>query len=187
MKKLIMTVAMFVTVMSAALASGNGSKSIRVHVVPFSDQVYKIIYIAQEINVVKIRIRNEEGQVIRTDRVKNNGGFILPYNMSSLEDGKYVVEITDKLGTISENVEIKKDSKLAVTALDDKRYEVTVASPNTTELELTIFDGSGTLVHQENHNNLKRFSRIYDLSKFESDTFVFELNGEGASQKLAIK
>ncbi|MEQ8240971.1 MAG: hypothetical protein RIA69_17270 [Cyclobacteriaceae bacterium] len=193
MKKLTMTVAMFITVMSAAIGSGNGSKSVRANVIPAKDQVYKIIYTAKETNIVKVRVRNEEGQVIRTDRVKNDGGFILPYNMSSLEDGKYVVEITDKLGTISESVEINNEntmenqSSMAVKALDDKRYRLTVSSLNITDVELTIFDGSGELVHQENHNNLKGFSRIYDLSKCDSNNFVFELNGVGTSQILAVE
>jgi flagellar hook assembly protein FlgD len=187
MKKFTMTVAMFVIVMSAAIASGNGSKSVRADVLPGKDQVYKVIYSAKESGVVKIRIRDEKGTLIRTDRVKSEGGFLVPYNMSSMDNGKYVIEITDKLGTVSKEIEITSSKSLAVKLLENKRYQLSVESLRKTALSISIFDKTGTLVHQENHENSNGFSRIYDLSKFDSDSFIFELNGVESSQELAVK
>ncbi len=76
---------------------------------------------------------------------------------------------------------------MAVKLLDNKRYQLTVESVNKTELNISIFDKSGALVHQENHKDSNGFSRVYDLSKFDSDSFAFELNGVESSQELAVK
>lgn len=189
MKKLTMTVAVLVTVIGTAFATGNGSKKVRTNVIPSSSSVFKVIYANEEQAVVKIRVKDEAGHLIHTDRIKSVGGFMKPYNLSNLEAGAYSLEITDQYGTVKEEVLVKapvNDAMKLISLSNNKVRLIVEESPNT-PFTLSIFSLDGELVHREKFTETKSFSRIYDLSRFENNTFTFHLSDDKTTQIVSVK
>lgn len=106
MKKLLLTAAVIVTVMSAAFASGEESKSERATVVKTKDEVYKLFYTEKAPEDVKITLRNEEGKLIKVSKVKSTRGFVKAYNFKGAEKGTYFIELSDEFGVITKEITI---------------------------------------------------------------------------------
>lgn len=109
MKRIILTAAVIVTVMSSAFASGDGVKKQRAAIIPGEDVTYKVLYDNKEPIVVRIKIKDVNGNALRTDRIKSENGFMQRYDLKKLEEGTYFVELRDKYGVVQEKVEITKN------------------------------------------------------------------------------
>lgn len=107
MKRITMTLAVIVTVMTTALASGNGSKKERAAIIPGEDVTYKVLYQNDEPTVVRVKIKDDKGEVVRADKFNSTKGFMQRYDLSNLSKGTYFVELRDKYGVITEEFEIK--------------------------------------------------------------------------------
>lgn len=191
MKRLTLTAAALITVIGAAFASGNGTESVRASVMPFSETRYKVFYTAAEADVVKIRIRNAAGDLVRMDRIKNEGGFVKPYDLSQLDKGTYTFELTDQHGVITKDVEVsekasKETFSMVVNVLEDNKYRLIVDQSEKLPISLTIYNAEGDIIHKEKYSDISGFSRVYDLSKFNSKNFRFEVADGNSSKILAV-
>lgn len=188
MKKLTLVAAVLLTVISTAFASGDGTKSDRTKVVPMANNTFKVFYATVDPTVVKIRLRTEDGKLIRTDRVKSEGGFMKRYDLTALENGKYYFELTDQYGVVSQQVEVseKPSSTLAVKALKDKKYQLIVDQEGKLPIVLTIYNADDEILHKETYKDISSFSRVYDLSKFDSENFVFQISDENTTRIVSV-
>lgn len=188
MKNLTMTVAVLLTVLSTAFASGNEITKNRATVVAGNNETYKVLYTNDESVIVKIRIRDENGKLLKMDRIKSKGGFMQPYNFSELENGTYFIELSDPQGIVSEKVELtdNSNSMLSVTSLENHKYQLLVEQNEQLPLTLTIYNAEDEVIHKEHHSNMTGFRRVYDLSNFNSDNFVFQLTDKTSTRIVAV-
>lgn len=106
MKRILLTAAAVITVMSTALASGESIKETRAAIVPGKNFSYKVLYDMDEASVVRITIRDEKGKILRADKVKTEDGFMQRYKLHRLPAGTYYMQVTDKFGSITEKIEL---------------------------------------------------------------------------------
>lgn len=106
MKKITITIAAVITVMSSALASGDGKKENRAAIIPGHNTTYKVLYAYNEPAVVKITIKDESGKLWRTDRIKSENGFMQRYALNKLPKGTYYIELSDQFGALTEKIEL---------------------------------------------------------------------------------
>jgi outer membrane lipoprotein-sorting protein len=107
MKKLTITI-IATFVMSFAAFSQESSENTAL--IPSSHNTFKLIYNNSGDEVVKIKIKDEEGQLLRIDKIKSNGGFMKRYNLTQLDPGKYTFEISDAQGITSEEVNLQSSN-----------------------------------------------------------------------------
>jgi len=188
MRKLTMTVAVLLTVMSIAFASTGDTKSNRATVVKMKDNTYKVFYTSKEPSVVKIRLRDEKGHFIQTDRIKSEDGFMKPYDLTALKDGNYYFELIDQYGRLSKEVKIEetKNSVLAVKALENKKYQLLVEQCEMEPVKVTILNTKEEVLFNETYQGVKGFSQVFDLSKFSTDSFVFEISDNNSTRIVAV-
>lgn len=189
MKRLTLTLAVLVTVIGTAFATGNDKKDSRVTVLPGQDR-YKLIYTGDEATTVKIRVRDENGKLLRTDRIKNETGFMKPYNTKKLNAGTYTFEVTDKYGVVEQEFTIapvKETKVMEVRAMDDQKYRLIVKQEEIGPLFVTIYDSKNNILHQEKHQDMDGFTRIYDLSRFNSENFIFELLDKTSKKVVSVQ
>lgn len=117
MKRITMTAAVIVTVMTTAFASSDGAKKQRAAIIPGDNVTYKVLYDSNEPTVVRIKIKDENGDVLRTDRIKTTDGFMQRYDLNKLKEGTYVVELKDKHGVITEKIEITTNDRNQLRAI----------------------------------------------------------------------
>lgn len=190
MKKTFLTVAFLITVMTATLASGDSSSTARAHVIPAPNDRFKVLYTAPDVTVVNIKLWDERGHLLRYDRIKSKGGFLKPYDFSSVEKGTYFIELIDKYGVLKEQVEVANQANadyMAVKALENNKYKLIVAHENPEPFSVTIYNSDNVVVHKEHHTDRKGFTRTYDLSGMDSGNFTFELTDLSSTKIVSIE
>ena len=112
-----------------------------------------------------------------------------PYDLSKLEDGIYQVEITDQYGVITKKIELasQNQKKMAVKSLEDDRFQLIVEVGEEMPLLLSIYNAKNEVIHQERYTDMKGFTRVYDLSKFESSNFTFELSDYQSTNTVSVR
>ncbi|SDM43342.1 Por secretion system C-terminal sorting domain-containing protein [Catalinimonas alkaloidigena] len=133
---------------------------------------------------VTVRILDAQGQVIRRDQTRNIS-FARVYNFSEMPYGSYTVQVTTPTGTqefpVAHQAPTLAQPRVALKALSDKRYQVTVNGTSSAPFVVRIVDQNQQLISIDVTDKKSSFSRVYDLSKLANTNVVFEV---GAGYKL---
>jgi hypothetical protein len=188
MKRTIILSAMLVAAMSTAtLAEGNGDKSSKAALIPSQvEGRYNLIYADATPGMVKVKIMDEEGHVLRVDRIDNKRGFKRPYNMTDLGPGTYQVVVSDKDGEFTLMARVQELEEMGVNQLGDSKYQLVYKDPKSNGATIGIFDQTGELVHSESITFNKGFSKVFDLSGISSKGFTFEVSSSNSSKRVSM-
>ncbi len=183
MKKTITIIAMLSIALGTVFATGNRTKKAEsIKLIPAQNQMYYLIYPFKDYGKVKIRFTDENGKKLGSDIVWNKVGFKKAYDLSSLREGRYQVEIVDSEGTVSKQIEIKTELEAAVLKLKQDRYRLLMDAKDDYDVGIKIFDDKHDLLFSSYQQT--KSARIYDLSKFRSKNFTFELAYNGKHRNI---
>lgn len=164
--------------LSTAFANGNETnKANQVALYEVQDQQFRLIYPFEEKETISIQIKDQNGSVITTDKVKNQTGFRRKYDMSALSDGSYTMIFESKSAEFEKSFNIKTAKQMAVNHLGDKRVKL-IYSDEVNNETLRIYNKNMDLIHREEYQKMDGFSKVYDLSAFDCDEFTFQLGEE---------
>lgn len=188
MKKTIILSAVLVAAMSTAvLAVGNGDKSSKVVLIPSQQQdKYNLIYADATPGLVKIKVLDAEGHVLRVDKIQNSGGFRQPYNMKDLGPGNYSLVVTDKDGDMTFQARVQNTEEIALNQLGSNRYQLVYKDQKSSDATIGIYSQSGDLVHSEKVRFERGFSKVFDLSGISSKGFTFEVSSNNSSKRVSM-
>ncbi|MEP2773694.1 MAG: hypothetical protein ABJH05_16190 [Fulvivirga sp.] len=160
-----------------------------------SPQKFKLVYLEQAKGLVKVSLKNAQGQIVHAKAIKNKEGFAQPYDLSELPNGEYTFKVINPDGSeVEETVTLEKPSNepnFAANVLnvnDAKKFRLAVVNKDETALPTSIklYDAKGNLIHEDKVQNLYGFRKIYDLSEVEGDSFRFSItNASGTKSMLA--
>ena len=180
MKKsfLILTAAVLVTF--GAMAGNTPGTAAGVAVVN-NGTTLKLYYKAASESNVKVSILNDEGQMVFSEVLKNVDGFIRPYNLASIAEGEYTIEVTDQYTTHSEKVMIGTRRKGELASLfrvqgEDGKYLLTVPSKEAKDISVRIF-ADDKMIYNQVEAISSDFARIYNLKKIKGD-LTFEIKDQ---------
>jgi len=71
---------------------------------------FKVIYTKEGQERVKIRIKNEEGKLMRVDKVTSNNGFMKRYDLTNLDAGNYSFELIDRDNKTLHSVQVTEST-----------------------------------------------------------------------------
>lgn len=147
-------------------------------VVNGKENVMKVIYRAEAAENVRLKIYNQDGEVVFAETIKGKSGFILPVNFEGLPYGEYTVEIVGNSTKKSQKV-IYSQTRVAeliqaqavvkgihvakMTTVG--KYLLTVANEGKQKINVRIYDGANNLVHNSNSTINGNFGLIYNLEK----------------------
>ena len=189
MKKFTSTIAALFIVIITMFASTGETQNQRATVVEIRGNIFKVFYTEAEAKTVTIRLKDENGKVIRQDFVTNRKGFMKPYDLSNLKCGTYSFEMKDKFGTLSQEIHLKRPQEelLAVRTLCENRYQLLVEQPNCQSVKVSILKTDGDTLHKETIASTTGFSKVYDLSKFDSENFVFKISDKSSTRLVSVE
>ena len=157
-------------------------------------KLMKLVYVNDHQSKVKIAIINERGKRINSKTLRNTSGFILPFNFSELNNGKYIIEITDDEGTIIQEIDYtwmppkKSELKTSIYEIgDSERYNLAVVSENDKPLTVEILNNQQDLIFKERIKDYNAFSRIYNVSKAWNGPFTFRVSNGEMSKYIPLK
>ena len=151
---------------------------------------FKLFYQGEKRGDVKVTIYNASGQVVHKETLRNIESFVRPYNLTSLSDGDYTVELIGEDGrqvkTVSYSVAKNgKHMKLIRLAGTENKYFLAVANTGTDALRIKIYNESNTLIFNELEKIDGNFGKIYRLENVGKD-FRFEITDrQGITKTLS--
>ncbi|HMG92220.1 MAG TPA: hypothetical protein VK589_19320 [Chryseolinea sp.] len=153
-----------------------------------SGSTFKLYYKGSEQADVKVSIRNGSDQLIFSETIKNVEGFVRPYNFSSLPEGEYTIQISDKSGRQIEKITYKQEKDEALAHLlkvagTDAKYLLTVSNRGESDVTVKIYDSSNNVIYNKTEIASKDFARIYNLEKIDGD-FTFEVSDAKGTTSL---
>ncbi len=130
-------------------------------------EVFKVIYKGESATKVKLNIYNSSSQVIFSETVNSNGGFIRPLNFKGLTFGEYTIELTDASGKKSEKVNyqpVKHESQVHISKLaEGGKYLLSVAQNDGEIVTVRIFDEANNLIFTDTRSDAGDFAKLYSL------------------------
>lgn len=141
---------------------------------------FKLYYKGAEQSDVKISIVDDTHRVVFSEVLKKVDGFVRPYNLSSLPEGKYTIELSNKNGKVIENInhELKTPQRFAhvhKVAGAEGKFLVTLSNKGADNITVKIFDGSNNELYKDQSEVIDDFARVYNLQKI-SGKFRFEIS-----------
>ena len=148
--------------------------------------VFRVIYKTETANNVKVKLYNDNDQVIHSTSINNTKGFILPLNLSELNFGEYRLELTDANGTRIERIVYQMDKpvdNIRIARLTEEgKFVVSVVSAKNDQVTIKIFDAFNNLVHNEVKNVSGDFAQIYNVKNM-SGACTFEVSDNAGRVK----
>ncbi len=183
MKKVLISAALL-TVLGANVWANPGDEvkgAVKASVTTIKNGVYQLVY--RGTGAVKVTITNAAGEIVLTDQINAEGGFLRPYNFSLQPAGAYTVTVLDGNGkaslplvhgaaeSIRPNVQIKP--------VQDKKFQLTLMGSSADQVSVNIYDAALNLVYTDQIEKQGSFTRVYDLTKIPTGVFTFEVLSQG--------
>jgi hypothetical protein len=149
--------------------------------------IFKVIYAGTQVGKISLNIYDAANRLVFTETVNGVEGFIRPVNFSAMEAGAYTIEVSDASGKQIQKIDYKKADKnvnsihLAKVGNDNK-YLLAIANTNEV-INVRIFDGSNTLVHNQDVTVAGNYGMIYNL-KNVIGTPTFEVTNQAGTTKV---
>ncbi|MEO8473397.1 MAG: hypothetical protein ABI477_14455 [Chryseolinea sp.] len=148
---------------------------------------FKLYYKATEQSNVRVSILDSDRKVVYTETIQHVDGFVRPYNIASLSNGEYTVEVADRSGVQTQKLSVAKESseKLAhvfKVSGEDGKYLLTVSNKESRDLNVKIYDDANNMIYNQVETAGADFARIYNLKKY-AGKFTFEVTDSTGKSK----
>ncbi len=190
-KPIIMTV--LLTVISAVAFASTGTTALsttsKFQVVENIDSRYDLYYVSENFGNVTVRITNEKGRLINTDKLTGVKAFKRTYNLAGLPAGNYSVEVKNIEGKASQaifhNPSVKSSLQTIIGKLPSANKFKVFVGPNNANSKVRVYiynDKNELLLKDSMHSAQLGFSKTYDLTKIDSEFVTFKIdNGTDSS------
>jgi hypothetical protein len=146
-----------------------------------SEKGFKVFYKGSKSGTVKVTITNAEGENIFKETLKNVESFMRPYDLSSIEEGDYTIQISSAEGKQVEKfsyTQNKVEKLMHLIKLKDSNGKFVLTVPNKNgagRLKVNIYDQNYRLVYNATEDITGDFAKVYDLESLGKN-FIFEVN-----------
>jgi hypothetical protein len=132
--------------------------------------IVKLYYRGEEAGKVKVKISNEDGDIVHLETLQNTDGFMRPYNLSFLPEGEYTIQLIDEKGTRTHKImhSFASATRIAhLSRLKDGGNKFLLLVPNEGQDSLTIkiYDDANSLVYEDTQEIHTDFAKVYTLKQ----------------------
>lgn len=184
-------IALFLIVLNLAVFATEkegDAKGTLVKVEKVENSIFNLVYSGTDARNVSIKILNAKGNVVFTENIRKIDSFSRPYNFSQLPEGIYTLEISDKNGKITEQVDYRVGSTVKpsfnyinVSHMPNQadHYKLTIVNGDELVADVKILDTDNHVLYTSTENIDGNFAKLYDLSKVQGNVrFEISLAGE---------
>ena len=191
MKKTLSVLVVLMIVSSVVFARRIDNPGLASRVAVMKDgTTFKLYYKGSQQTDVKVSIRDANNNELFSEVLKKVEGFVRPYNFSSLPEGKYSIQISDRAGRQIERITFEKEkveklAHLLKVSGSDSKYLLTVSNKEGEDITVRIYDESNNVIYNHREAAESDFAKVYDLGSHTGD-FTFEVtDGKGISKSLS--
>ncbi len=165
MKKSIVVLA-FLAASLGAFASGVS----KIKVATDSSATFKVYYTNTEAQKVTVNIFNKKGKKVFTEVIKNEKGFVRPYNMSELPAGVYSIQIIDNQEVKNFDVEFKAnnnaDSALSVfiNNFGENKFFLGMGNGSNDKVTIRIINSNNEELYTADEVVVNQFAQLFNIA-----------------------
>lgn len=163
------TLAVFAIVAGISIGAFAQKKTVRLD--PVSKDLYRLTYIHQGKCNLKVEVVDANGKKLLSEQIDQKKSFTKPYSFKNLEQGEYSFVVTDNEGVYVSKINRNSDYNMTadIRLLDDDKAKVIVKGSFMEPVYVNILDKHGLLIFDDYIEHERSFSKVYDLSKIDSD------------------
>lgn len=179
MKRIIRLFAVLFIVMNAASVVGANdllSEGEELRVIPRKNQVYKLVYRAEEQKKVVVKLMDARDQVLYLEHLTVKGTFVKAFDLSNMPTGHYQIELTSGDETLKRDIELYNAQQLygdyvQVRSLGEEQFTIDMGMSFEDPLDLYIKDAAGEVLYYGTLPNEKQ--KVYDLKQLLGNKATF--------------
>ncbi len=186
MKKLTKTTMVVLALLASttfyANAKEGASTERKVFIKTVENGTYKLTYLKDGACNVQVKILDEVGNEVYSEKIQSAKSFTKPYSLEKLQSGTYTFKIEDGAGTVMKTVALSNGPKIISADIrkeDNQQYELIVKGDKLSPVYVNIYDRNNVLIYGDKIDHTKSFSRKYDLSKLNTSELKFEVINNG--------
>lgn len=151
---------------------------------------FKLLYKGTPNTDVKIQILNDDNEIVFSEKIKNEDGFLRPYNFTELPEGNYRFQLTDVNGRQTEQVNYRKEINGKVAHLlrvggSNEKFILSVPNKGTDILTVTIYDGENAVLYTEREKITGDFAKVYTFKGFRGNVTFNVTDSQGKTKSLS--
>lgn len=141
-----------------------------------------------------LRIKDTNGYILHKEVIRQKDAYAKKYDLSSLPNGEYLVELRTKEGTIQESLSLKAgktNARYFKPAIQVEPGMVKVAFMNRIEspVSLKLYNDKGNVVYEENVASQEKYSKGLNVSKLNAGQYSLAILGDNYvySKNIEVK
>jgi len=187
MKLILIAIGLLISTFSFSFEKKRGNYT-RIEINSLQNGSYQLDFHSHAATLLRIEIYDERGSFVFTDKVGIRRSFVKNYNFSNLPSGNYTINLFSNREKLTKQFYHKQiDTRQLKFAADiykidnEKAYELILSSESNLPAWVYIFDSNEKLVHKEEIQVNKNFTKTYYLSAIRSDDFSFVVKTNDSS------
>jgi hypothetical protein len=134
----------------------------------------KVLYKAEQSGSVKISIFNEDKDLIFSESLRSVNGFVRPYNFDGLPAGLYTVQLEDKEGMRSKQIDYtagKIEKHVSIVKLTEPgKYLLSINSKASDRISVNVYNENSELIHSQMKDVEHSFAEVLNLKDINNFT-----------------
>ena len=190
--KITLVVVMTLIVGFGRAVAGEGAPSVKIWQYQKEDKKAMIrIATLSESKRVMMRIKNEDGRVMYRESLKGNTVYRKRFDLSSMPDGLYMVEVISDQGVTQEAFNLKAGRAEAVyfkpaVQIEPRLVKVMFENSITSPVTLKLYDKQGEVLFEESVSSQAQFSKGLDVSKLPAGQYSLSIVGDNYTYAKSI-
>lgn len=176
MKKFLTILVVLVTVTGHVMATDDKPVSPRGMAVVKSEGGFKLFYKGNKAQDVTVTIKDATGKTIFTEKIKKRESFIRPYNVNSIGEGEYTIELVNADGKLLDKINYKREEVKSrenllnlINVKNTQKYLLTVPGRGENKLSIKVIDDNETLLYEEKQIVNGDFAKLFDFKKLNGN------------------
>jgi hypothetical protein len=184
MRNTIKTIAALLIVLSAVKTSAKGdSTSVGTYckiVAQEKEDNFKLIYKGEEEDKVTIQWIDENNETVYKEDIKSTDAFVKQYNLSTLPDSKYTIQLTTDNYKYAEEVILgdMSDLRFTLRGSDEKNVIMTGYNPESKDVHMYVLDDKNERIYYEAYDS-DVIQKKYNFKDIKSSEVTFVLMHRG--------
>lgn len=192
MKKLLTILVVLVTVTGHVMATDDKPVSPLGMAVVKAEGGFKLFYKGNKAQDVTVTIYNATGKALFTEKIKNRDSFIRPYNVNSIGEGVYTIELVNADGKLLEKINYKREEVKArqnllnlIHVKNSEKYLLTIPGKGENKLSIKVIGENETLLHEEKQKVNGDFAKLFNFEKLDGKFRVEVTDQDGETFTVA--
>lgn len=137
--------------------------------------VFKLFYLKKDIEKVKVKIIDKRGRVFFTEVIKNDQGFMRPYNFKDLSHGEYQIIVSESGNDLVKTIfyvpkDITTQGVFRLVKMDpikdkERVYQLTIVNQGDAKATINVRNEDQGLIFSKTESFTGNYGELYNLNQ----------------------